>query len=102
MDPSPRRPHSPMPPDATATPQQIGNYDLIAKIAEGGMGAVYKARHVELGKVVALKVLPAGDFSEVSLARFKNEMRAIGPEPRGPVGRGRRSTGGRTGARRSG
>ena len=42
------------------------------------MGAVYKARHVELGKVVALKVLPAGDRSEVSLARFKNEMRAIG------------------------
>ncbi|HKB01969.1 MAG TPA: tetratricopeptide repeat protein [Gemmataceae bacterium] len=57
---------------------RLGRYEIIEKLATGGMGAVYKARHVELGKVVALKVLPAGDFSEVSLARFKNEMRAIG------------------------
>jgi hypothetical protein len=42
------------------------------------MGAVFKARHAELGKVVALKVLPAGRMDEARVARFKNEIRAIG------------------------
>jgi hypothetical protein len=42
------------------------------------MGDVFKARHAELGKVVALKVLPAGQMDEVRVARFKNEIRAIG------------------------
>src|SRR4051812_17497470 len=66
-------------PDATRFPGgRLGRYEVLEKLATGGMGAVYRARHVELGKVVALKVLPAADLSEVSLARFKNEMRAIG------------------------
>src|SRR4051812_37925435 len=66
-------------PDAARFPGgRLGRYEILEKLASGGMGAVYRARHVELGKVVALKVLPAGDLSEVSLARFKNEMRAIG------------------------
>jgi hypothetical protein len=42
------------------------------------MGTVFKARHAELGKVVALKVLPAGAMDEVRVARFRNEIRAIG------------------------
>lgn len=57
---------------------RIGRYEIIEKLASGGMGVVYKARHIDLGKVVALKVLPEREPGEVDLARFKNEMRAIG------------------------
>jgi hypothetical protein len=57
---------------------RLGQYEIIGRLGKGGMGAVYKARHVELGKVVALKVLPTGQMSEVSVARFRHEVRAIG------------------------
>jgi serine/threonine protein kinase len=59
-------------------PGRIGQYDLLEKLGRGGMGAVYKARHRELDKVVALKVLPAELMNELTVARFKNEMRAVG------------------------
>jgi hypothetical protein len=57
---------------------RLGRYEILGKLAAGGMGAVFKARHAELGKVVALKVLPVGQMDEVRVARFKNEIRAIG------------------------
>ena len=57
---------------------RLGQYEVLAKLGRRGMGAVYRARHTELGKVVALKVLPADQMDEVSIARFKNEVRAIG------------------------
>jgi tRNA A-37 threonylcarbamoyl transferase component Bud32 len=57
---------------------RLGRYEVLGKLAAGGMGAVFKARHAELGKVVALKVLPAGEMDEVRVARFRNEIRAIG------------------------
>lgn len=58
--------------------ERIGQYEVLEKLAKGGMGAVYKARHVELGKVVALKLLTADHMDEVRISRFKNEVRAIG------------------------
>jgi serine/threonine protein kinase len=59
------------------TLQSIGNYDLLEKIAEGGMGAIYKARHRQSGQVVAIKIMPphmAGN--NVLLKRFEQEFRA--------------------------
>jgi serine/threonine protein kinase len=57
--------------------QSIGNYDLLDKVAEGGMGSIYKGRHRETGQIVALKVMPthmAGNA--VLLKRFEQEFRA--------------------------
>src|SRR5437763_9701314 len=55
----------------------VGSYDLVEKIAEGGMGAIYKARHRETGQVVAIKVMPPHTASNpVLLRRFEQEFRA--------------------------
>ncbi len=55
----------------------IGNYDLLEKIAEGGMGAIYKGRHRETGLVVAIKIMPAHMASNpILLKRFEQEFRA--------------------------
>ena len=58
---------------------RLGEYELLAKLGQGGMGAVYKARQTRLDKIVALKVLPkhrTGDPQ--AIARFEREMKAIG------------------------
>src|SRR5205085_1223140 len=54
-------PWAPAPPAAADWLQddgRLGQYEVLGKLGQGGMGAVYQARHVELGKVVAVKVLP--------------------------------------------
>lgn len=60
-----------------ATMQSIGDYDLLDKIAEGGMGAIYKGRHRLSGQVVAIKIMPANMASNpILLKRFEQEFRA--------------------------
>jgi len=57
--------------------QTIGHYDLLEKIAEGGMGAIYRARHRQTGQIVAIKVMPAHmAANKVLLKRFEQEFRA--------------------------
>lgn len=59
--------------------ERLGHYELLKKLGEGGMGAVYKARHVKLNKLVALKVLPADRLKDQqAVTRFEREMRAVG------------------------
>lgn len=58
---------------------QIGPYQLLELLGQGGMGAVYKALHPKLDKIVALKVLTAGRLkSGDAINRFEREMKAVG------------------------
>jgi serine/threonine protein kinase len=54
---------------------RCGPYVLGEKIGEGGMGAVYRARHAMIGREVAIKILPAERTDEESLARFEREAK---------------------------
>jgi serine/threonine protein kinase len=57
--------------------QSIGSYDILAKIAEGGMGTVYKGRHRGTGQVVAIKIVPpSAARNPTLLKRFKREFTA--------------------------
>src|SRR5438034_240231 len=55
----------------------VGEYDIVEKIAEGGMGTVYRGKHQQTGEIVAIKVVPSHMTSnQVLLKRFENEFRA--------------------------
>lgn len=55
----------------------LGNYLLLEKIGQGGMGAVYKAEHRRMKRVVAVKMLPAALMNNATAAaRFQREVEA--------------------------
>ena len=55
---------------------RLGKYEVQAHVATGGMGAVYKAVDVVLGRIVALKVLPSNLAENArTLDRFRREAR---------------------------
>lgn len=55
----------------------VGDYDLLSKIADGGMGSVYKARNNLTGDIVAIKIVPANMAANAVLVkRFEQEFKA--------------------------
>jgi serine/threonine protein kinase len=61
----------------TTAPPQLGNYEIVSKIADGGMGTVYKAKHRSNGQVVAVKVIaPTTAKNPILLKRFQQEFEA--------------------------
>ena len=57
---------------------RIGPYEVTALLGEGGMGSVWRARHLLLRRDDALKVLPEGfDADPGRLARFRREAEVL-------------------------
>jgi serine/threonine protein kinase/Tol biopolymer transport system component len=57
---------------------RLGTYEIVALLGKGGMGEVYRARDVDLGRDVAIKILPAVWVSDPDRrARFDREARVL-------------------------
>ena len=67
----------PSPPDPSDGVGVLGDFRIIGEIGRGGMGVVYEAEQISLGRRVALKVLPfASALDPQHLARFRIETQA--------------------------
>lgn len=65
------------PPGPEGKHHRIAGYEVLAKIGEGGMGVVFKARQISLDRIVALKVLPPKLTADARFVeRFLREARA--------------------------
>ncbi len=64
--------------DAAPAPEVFGDYRVLGKLGEGGMGEVYLARQESLGRLVALKMLPSAAAEDATaVARFRREVGAL-------------------------
>jgi serine/threonine protein kinase len=56
---------------------RLGRYEIVAPLGSGGMGEVYRARDVRLGRTVAVKTLPGTQATAEERQRFEDEARAV-------------------------
>jgi len=64
--------------DALTAGTRLGTYEIVALLGVGGMGEVYRAKDLRLGREIALKVLPARMSADAGrLARFEREARTV-------------------------
>ncbi len=62
---------------AAAPMQQLGDYQILREVGRGGMGVVYEAQQLSLGRHVAIKVLPSHALLDPrQLGRFQREARS--------------------------
>jgi eukaryotic-like serine/threonine-protein kinase len=54
----------------------LDHYEILALVGAGGMGEVYRARDINLGRDVAIKLLPGSFSSDAERRRFEREARA--------------------------
>ncbi len=58
--------------------QMLSHYRILAKLGEGGMGEVYRARDENLDRDVAIKILPSGTLTDdQTRKRFRKEAKTL-------------------------
>src|SRR6266498_1447147 len=61
----------------TFTTRRVGDYELLAELARGGMGVVYRARQVSVNRIVALKMIRDSQLATPNaVKRFQIEAEA--------------------------
>jgi len=64
--------------DAVEVASRLPQFEIMEMLGRGGMGVVYKARQIQLDRVVALKILPPGDAASPGfIERFRREARSL-------------------------